>query len=111
MYLAGDIFVSEVLNKPVLDRTGEEIGRIKDLLIKTGETFPKLSAIVVASKKKNHLLVAFEDLNLFNKRIISTKSLAEELAEQKVSEEDLLICRDILDKQIVDIYGVKVVRV
>jgi len=111
MYLVGNIFASEVLNKPVLDRVGEKVGRIKDFLIRTTETFPRLSAIVVSSRKRNHLIIPFEAVNLFNRRVISIKTLMGEIAEQKVSDEDLLICRDLLDKQIVDIDGVKIVRV
>ena len=111
MYLVGDIFVSEILKKPVLDRAGEEIGKIKDFLIKTGEIFPWISSILITSKKMGPALIPWEDINLFNRRIISVKNLATEIIRQEVSDDDLLICRDILDKQIVDIDGVKVVRV
>ena len=111
MYFVGDIFVSEVLKKPVLDRAGEEVGRITDFLVRTGEVFPRIESVVVTSKKRNHILIPFENINLFNKRIISVKNFLSELAEQKAKEEDLLICRDLLDKQIVDVYGVKIVRV
>ena len=111
MYLVGDIFVSEGLNKPVLDRAGEEVGRITDFLIRTGDVFPRVESILVASKKRNHTLIPFENINLFNKRIISVKDFLNDLEEQKAGEEDLLICRDLLDKQIVDVYGAKVVRV
>ena len=111
MYLVGDIFVSEVLKKPVLDRAGEEIGRIKDFLIKTGEIFPWISSILIASKKTGPVLIPWEDINLFNRRVISVKIFAKDIVKQKVSDDDLLICRDLLDKQIVDIDGVKVVRV
>ncbi len=51
------------------------------------------------------------DLNIFNKKIISSKIYAKDLQPYEISEKDLLIVRDILDKQIVDVNGVKVVRV
>lgn len=110
MTFIGDIFVSEVLNKPALDPSGEEIGKVKDILVSTGEPFPQITALIIKRKKKD-LLLLWENLSIFNRRIISSKVFKEELKEYSASETDLLISRDILDKQIVDINGVKVVRV
>lgn len=106
----GELFVSEILKKPVLDPKGEEIGRVKDLVIVRGEPLPKVSALIIDRKKKLFNL-PWNDLNIFNKRIISTKNYSESLQPYEFSEKDLLIVRDILDKQIVDANGAKVVRV
>ncbi len=50
-------------------------------------------------------------LNIFNKRIISANVYGEALQPYELDEKDLLLVRDILDKQIVDVNGAKVVRV
>jgi len=110
MTFIGDVFVSEILNKPALDPSGEEIGKVKDLIVSTGEPLPRVTALILKRGKKE-ILLTWEDLSLFNRRIISSKVFKEGLKEYKTSETDLLISRDILDKQIVDINGVKVVRV
>ncbi len=110
MTFIGDIFVSEILNKPALDPSGEEIGKVKDLLVSTGEPLPRITAVILKRKKKDFFL-PWESLSIFNRKVISSKVFKEELTEYKASETDLLISRDILDKQIVDINGVKVVRV
>jgi len=52
-FFAGEIFVCEVHKKPVLDQTGEEIGRLKDIIVITGEPFPAVSALVVSSVSIN----------------------------------------------------------
>ncbi|MEW6002687.1 MAG: CBS domain-containing protein [Nitrospirota bacterium] len=106
----GELFVSEILKKPVLDPKGEELGRVKDLVVVRGEPFPKVSALIIERKKRLFYL-SWTDLNIFNKRIISTKIYSENLQSYEFNEQDLLIVRDILDKQIVDVNGVKVVRV
>ncbi|MEK7333473.1 MAG: PRC-barrel domain-containing protein, partial [Nitrospirota bacterium] len=106
----GELFVSEILKKPVLDPKGEELGRVKDLLVVKGEALPKISSLIVEKKRKLFSL-PWADLNIFNKRIISANIYSEGLKTYEMSEEDLLLVRDIFDKQIVDANGAKVVRV
>jgi len=106
----GELFVSEILKKPVLDPKGEELGRVRDIVVIKGEPFPKVSALII-EKKKRLFNLPWTDLNIFNKRIISSKMYTESLQTYEFSEKDLLIVRDIFDKQIVDANGAKVVRV
>lgn len=106
----GELFVSEILNKPVLDPKGEELGRVKDLLVVKGEPLPKIASLVIEKKRKIFNL-PWVDLNIFNKRIISANIYFESLILYEISEKDLLLVRDIFDKQIVDANGAKVVRV
>jgi magnesium transporter len=109
MPLFGELFLSEVIKKPVFDPKGEITGRVKDIIVVKGDPLPRVSAIVI-EKKKQLFKIRWEEINLFNKRIISTSLTASLLEPYTVSEEDLLAVRDILDKQIVDVYGAKVVR-
>ena len=106
----GELFVSEILKKPVLDPKGEEIGKLKDLVIVKGEPLPKVSALIIEKKNKIFKL-PWTDLNIFNKRIISANVYGETLQPYEHNEKDLILVRDILDKQIVDANGAKVVRV
>ncbi len=108
-FFAGEIFVSEVFKKPVLDQTGEEIGRLKDIIVGVGEAFPAVTALVVAGKET--YILPWDIINLFNRRVISVTALGKNLVSSVFSSTDILICRDLLDKQIVDINGAKLVRV
>jgi CBS domain-containing protein len=110
MSFFGELFVSEILKKPVLDPKGEELGRVKDLVVVKGDPLPKVSALVI-EMKRDIFNLSWNDLSIFNKRIISSKIYSDSLQPYELSEKDLLIVRDILDKQIVDANGAKVVRV
>lgn len=106
----GELFVSQILKKPVLDLKGDEIGKVKDLVAVKGNPLPKVSALIIEKKKKLFNL-PWSNLSIFNKRIISANIHCEDLQAYELNEDDLLIVRDILDKQIVDANGVRVVRV
>lgn len=110
MPLFGELFVSELLKMPVLDPTGDELGRLKDFIVIKGDPMPKVSALILEKKKRRYYL-GWDDMGIFNKRIISSNIYASKIEEYEPSEDDLLIARDIFDKQIVDANGAKVVRV
>jgi magnesium transporter len=110
MPFLGKLFISEILKKPVLDPKGDELGKVRDFLVIRGEPLPKISSIIIERKRGLYNL-SWSDLSIFNKRIISANIYSEALQPYELSESDLLLVRDILDKQIVDVNGVKVVRV
>jgi len=110
MTLIGEVFVADVLGKMVLDPMGEEIGKLHDIAVEGGSPFPRAAGLVLEKKKKMWFL-PWSDLNIFNRRIISSKKRESDLSEFQAAADMLLIGRDILDKQIVDINGAKVVRV
>ncbi len=109
-FFAGEIFVSEVHKKPVLDQTGEELGRLKDIVVGVGEPFPSITALVVSAGSET-FIIPWHAVNLFNRRVISVNALIKNLGPASVSPNDVMVFRDLLDKQIVDINGAKLVRV
>ncbi|MFZ5996894.1 MAG: magnesium transporter [Nitrospirota bacterium] len=109
MPLFGELFLSDVIKQPVFDPKGEVIGRLRDAVVVKGDPLPRVSALIVERKKQLYL-IRWEDINIFNRRIISTYLHAGTIETYEAGEEDLLAVRDILDKQIVDANGAKVVR-
>jgi len=109
-FYPGDIFISDVHKKAVLDQTGEEIGKLKDIIVSIGEPFPPVVTLIVTAGRETYLL-PWNQVNLFNKRVISVNIRIDGIIPAQPSPTDILICRDILDKQIVDINGAKLVRV
>ncbi|NOY40046.1 MAG: magnesium transporter [Nitrospirae bacterium] len=110
MPIFGELFLSEILKKPILDLKGDNLGTLRDIIIVKGEPLPVVKSLIV-SRKKQKFLVPWETMSIFNKRVMASTLNRDELAQYEPSDEDLLAARDILDKQIVDATGAKVVRV
>ncbi len=109
MPLFGHIFVSEVLKRPVFDPKGDVAGRVTDAIVVKADPLPKISAILVTQNRAVYR-IAWHDFAIFNKRILSVRCDATSL-DRYERDDDLLVVRHILDKQIVDANGAKVVRV
>jgi CBS domain-containing protein len=111
MPIFGELFLSEILKKPILDLKGDNLGTLRDIIIVKGEPLPVMKSLIVLRKKKKKFLVPWETMSIFNKRVMASTLNSDELARYEPSDEGLLAVRDILDKQIVDATGAKVVRV
>jgi magnesium transporter len=121
MILFSEMFVSELIGKPVIDCFEEHIGKVKDVLVtfgnpgekrKPSDSFPKVSGLLVdMSDTPKDKVFFISDIDLVGRQLVSLKCAKERLACCELRADDILLCRDFLDKQIVDIQGARVVRV
>lgn len=105
-----EIFLSAVLAKTVITPQGEEIGKLHDLIMIPGEHFPEISQLLVQTHDKI-LSAPWQRVTLFNHFVISVTGALQSIPEYRQREGDVLLKRDLLDRQIVDVNGAKVVRV
>lgn len=106
-----EIYLSSVIGRSVINSKGDQIGVLRDLIMVPGEVFPEVSHIVIKSRKGIKTL-PWHEVSLFTHIVISTGSVKPRLlAAYLPAEGDILVKRDLLDKQIVDVDGAKVVRV
>jgi len=105
-----EVHISRVLGKTVINALGQEIGVLADLVMVPGETFPQVSHIIVRQRKWL-LSIPWNSVALFNRFVVSVAGGGTEFAAYDANEREVLLKRDILDKQIVDVDGAKVVRV
>ena len=105
-----EVYLSRVLGKTVINAHGREIGILCDLAMVPGEGFPQVSHLTVRSKKRL-VSIPWHEISLFNRFVVSVAGIATEFPPYESPEGDVLLKRDILDKQIVDVDGAKVVRV
>jgi len=104
------VFLSAVLDRPVISHSGREIGRLWDVAMSPGDPLPLVQHLLVR-KGAQVRRVPWADIALFNPVVVSLKGEPEDSGAVPEPEDEVLMRRDILDKQIVDVDGARVVRV
>jgi len=106
-----EIYLSSVIGRTVINSNGDRIGILRDLIMIPGEVFPEVSHIVIKSRQGTKTL-PWGEVALFTHVVISTGSVKPQHLDMYLpGDGDILVKRDLLDKQIVDVDGAKVVRV
>lgn len=105
-----DVYLSEILGKDVIDQFGKKLGILRDLIIVPGLKYPGVIKIILKNKKQL-TEIAVENLQLFNSSVITVNLPDSNLNNYMHEDGDILVKKHILDKQILDVNGVKVVRV
>ena len=106
------LYLSQMMGKPVVDSTGEKIGTISDLAISTGEVFPRITSLAFQGPGKVPFMISWRKyVNEFSEDGITLKMPAVDIRFSYLQPDEVLLARDLLDRQIVDTQGLKVVRV
>jgi magnesium transporter len=112
-------FTKDYYGLKVIDKDGERIGSIVDMAITMGEEFPKVSSIVVSVKVKLSLLgsakfeaiVPWRTVKYCDDRELKLGVGYSELKPGKIKNDELQFKKHIMDQQIVDNEGRKLLRV
>lgn len=105
-------YLSEMLKLPVVDAAGEKIGIVNDLGIATGEVFPRVTALAFQGPGKTPFMISWRKyVERFDDDGVYLKYPATDIRFSYLQPDEVLLARDIMNKQIVDTQGMKVVRV
>jgi CBS domain-containing protein/sporulation protein YlmC with PRC-barrel domain len=102
-------YLSEITQAKVVDPAGTEIGRLVDVAVVPREQFPAVQWAIVRAPDGERI-VRWADLEATEGRY-RLRENAVPPAAGELPPEALRLGRDLLDKQIVDTHGAKVVRV
>ncbi len=105
-------FVSEIIGRPVTDLDGKTIGTVKDLIARSWKEWihPAVEAIVVKTRSSEQI-VPLSAVIVLLAPAIPLKYTTGELPAYTPDEQDIYLVKDVLDKQIIDTDGARVVRV
>lgn len=105
------IFLSQLLGSTIYDSTHERVGKLCDLVarVQTGKPYPSIHALLVEHRGKQGF-IHYTDIENLSPQYITLKAVQSHIEHCKTAKDDLFLKRDVLDKQIIDVQGVKVVR-
>jgi Mg2+ transporter MgtE len=107
------IFLSTLLRQSVYDIEGRRIGALKDIYVTLHETFPVVTAIVVtpSTLSTQEMIIPWSQVHSLEESEVHLTVKQSQIASYTPDSDELLLKRDLLDKQIVDTQGFRVVKV
>jgi len=103
------VALTELLGAPVFDGSGKPSGRVREVALAPGEDRTRVAMLIVKTKHGDRMLPLTSIASIDGG--IRAVNSASEWPPTDGAEGLLLLERDLLDQQVIDVYGRKVVRV
>jgi magnesium transporter len=104
------LYLSQQIGRPVLDRQGEAIGKVADLIVAIGDRYPPVTGLVLSTGRRR-IFLPWTDVASMDTTGVRLSTHVIDINKFSQRPNELLLFQDLQDKQIVDIDGRKVVRV
>ena len=106
-------FLSEIIGRPVTDLDGNPVGKLKDVIVRPWAEFPHplIEAVEIEIKNGGVRYLPFAAVAALLSPVIPLRYRGDDVPLFELKEGDVLLSRDVLDKQIIDTEGARVVRV
>ncbi len=105
------LYLSQILGKPIFDAEGEKIAAIKDVIVRYGaEEYPSVAGLVARYRRRLFFMPRSKISKLdehgarMNSEVIDLRPFTRRAGE-------VLLAKDVLDNQLIDVDGKRVVRV
>jgi magnesium transporter len=102
--------LTDHLKQDVRDARGARVGRLRDIVVRLGEEYPRVTRLVVGGRDGLRF-VPWERVSSFERAQVTLSLPERELDAGEEEPSDLLLGRDVLDCQIVDVEGKRIARV
>ena len=104
------VSVAGLIGRPIRDETGRDIGKLVDIVVRHGETtYPPVSGLIVKVGNSTSFVDGASISKLTHDEI-RLSSIKVNLEQYKRRPGESLLDADVLDHQIVDVNGLRVVR-
>jgi len=105
-------YLSTLLGKPVTDMDGSRVGRLEDLIASLHGAMPHPMVVALAVRHPGGLrLLPISAVAALVAPAIPLRQRLQDIPPHVPGEHELYLARDVLDKQIIDTSGARVVRV
>src|SRR5487761_2485141 len=103
-------FLSRCIGLPVRDPSGEPLGSIADLIVAIGGKYPPVTGLVVKTDGRR-IFIPWVNVDQFEDDGARLLVRTIDIGKFHQRDSEILLKANLLDKQIVDIEGRKVIRV
>jgi len=106
------LFLSQILGKKIIDPEGRAWGRVSDLVITIGELYPPVTGVLfLPSGGQAVSRFPWQKVKEVRDKLVVYPLTPQKQGEATMNEGELLLKDSLLDKQIVDTHGAKILRV
>src|SRR5437773_6331262 len=105
------LYLPQFLGRPILDLKGERVATLKDVIVRLGEDdHPPVAGFVARYRRRDFFLPRWR-ISDFGQSGVRLNSDILDLRPFVRRDGEVLLARDVLDKQLIDVDGKRVVRV
>jgi CBS domain-containing protein/sporulation protein YlmC with PRC-barrel domain len=107
------LYLSQAIGRPVLDASGEPMGKVADLIVAVGDRYPPVTGLVVGDVggRGRRIFLPWTSVASLDASGARLRTPTIDISRFQQRPNEILLKADLMDKQIVDIDGRKVVRV
>jgi len=107
------LFLSEILGQPILGPEGRSMGKIMDLVATLAEPYPIVTDALLSPEEgqKTAMFYRFPSIEERQRPFKAYSVCSDDFRSPTLRDNELLLKEALLDKQIVDTHGAKVLRV
>ncbi|MHB8647358.1 MAG: magnesium transporter MgtE N-terminal domain-containing protein [Thermomicrobiales bacterium] len=104
------LYLSQLINAPIRDRDGERIATVRDLIARIGEGYPPVTGLI-ARQGRREFFIPTSGIASIDADGVTLSSAKLNIGRFERRDGEILLSRDVLDRQIIDVNGKRVVRV
>jgi len=105
------LYVSQIIGAPIFDSRNEQFAVIKDVLVQYGsEDYPPVEGLLARFRRRD-FFVSRKNISGLNEKGARLSTAKLDLSPFERREGEVLLGKDVLDNQLIDVDGKRVVRV
>jgi len=107
--ILGEFFFSRLQGKPILDSQGQVVGKIRDIAVTWSGPTPVATGIKYQKDIQTHIEI--DQIDRLDESGMTLKGSLAEATTGVLRDDEIYVSKWLLDKQIIDLKGAKIVRV
>jgi len=112
MIFFAEAYLSDLMRMNVLDRDGKIVGPLRDIAVRPGDAFPLVTKLLLRRRgQREPFAVPWGAVRSVSAESITLLQALDQIQSAQRGDDEVLLVDSVLDKQIVDIQGHRVVKV